>query len=320
MEAWDHRPNINMAKPTTDFDAVKRAHLKSDWTETKIEQLARCNADPLYFMENFMRIQHPTRGALPFTPYDFQRRMIKGMHEHRQTIVMAARQCGKTTCSTGYLLWRGMFIPDSTILVLANKYSQALEIMERVRFAYENLPNHIRAGQTEYNKGNISFDNGSRIISRATAPDAARGLSLSLLYLDEFSYVQPNKQVSFWTSVLPTLATGGDCIITSTPKNDEDIFAQLWKGAEDNLDLNGNEFPDGIGKNGFFSIKVPWWEHPDRDEEWARQNRELLGDARFAQEYACVQHHTTINIQDLSSKNFVQNIGDLYSLLALGDK
>lgn len=87
-----------------------------------------------------------------------------------------------TTCAAAYILWRAMFVPDSTILITANKLVQALEIMDRIRFTYENLPNHIRAGVTEYNKGSIAFDNGSRIVSRATASDAGRGLSISLLY------------------------------------------------------------------------------------------------------------------------------------------
>jgi Terminase large subunit, T4likevirus-type, N-terminal/Terminase RNaseH-like domain len=269
----------------TDLDIVKRAHAKTDWTEQRLQELLMCQDEPLYFIENFVRLQHPTRGALPFKPYEFQKRMVVAMQQHRFTIIMAARQCGKTSCTSAYLTWRALFIPDSTILVVANKFSQALEVMERVRYCYENLPNHIRAGVTEYNKSNISFDNGSRIIARATSSDAGRGLAVSLLYVDELCYIQPNKQKEFWTSIQPTLAEGGSCIITSTPKNDEDIFAQLWKGAIDNVDEYGNENDQAVGKNGFFAVKVPWWEHPDRDEEWARPFRESLGEARFRQEF-----------------------------------
>jgi hypothetical protein len=87
-----------------------------------------------------------------------------------------------TTCAAGYLLWRAMFTPDTTILITANKLVQALEIMDRIRFAYQNLPDYIRAGVVEYNKGTISFDNGSKIVSRATSADAGRGLSITLLY------------------------------------------------------------------------------------------------------------------------------------------
>ena len=274
-----------MPQSLSDLDVIKRAHLKTDWTESKMEELLACGEDAMYFMESFMQIQHPTRGALPFSPYVYQRRMVAAMQEHRFSILMTGRQLGKTTCAAGFLTWKAMFIPDTTILVVANKFNQALEVMERVRYCYENLPNHIRAGVTEYNKSNISFDNGSRIIARATSADAGRGLSVSLLYCDEFAFVPPNKQKEFWTSIQPTLAEGGSCVITSTPKNDEDIFAQLWKGAEDNLDEFGNEIAGGVGKNGFFAVKVPWYEHPDRDEEWARPFRESLGEARFRQEF-----------------------------------
>ena len=74
---------------------------------------------------------------------------------------MLGRQMGKTTVAAGYLLWFAMFKPDSTILVAAHKAAGAQEIMQRIRYAYESIPNHIRAGVVEYNKGSITFDNGS---------------------------------------------------------------------------------------------------------------------------------------------------------------
>lgn len=208
-----------------------------------------------------------------------------------------------TTVAAGYLLWKAMFTPDTTILVTANKLNQALEIMDRIRFAYENLPNHIRAGVKEYNKGTIAFDNDSKIVARATSSDAGRGLSISLLYCDEFAFVPPNKATDFWTSIQPVLSTGGSCIITSTPKSDEDQFAQIWKGAIDNVDEFGNPRKDNLGRNGFYAVKVPWSAHPERDEEWARPFRESLGEARFRQEFECdfvTDDETLINPLTLS--------------------
>lgn len=267
--------------------AIKAPNSTSDYSDRDVEDLARCVDSPLFFMRSFMMVQHPIHGSVPFIPYDCQERIINGIHGHRFTIVLTSRQQGKTTCASGYLLWRAMFVPDTIILVTANKYLQALEIMERIRYAYENLPNHIRAGAIEYNKGSITFDNRSRIIARATASDAGRGLAITLLYLDEFAFVPPNKQKEFWASIQPVLSTGGSCIITSTPKNDEDQFAQIWHGANNNTDDFGNPLPGSVGRNGFFPIISPWWEHPERDEVWATPFRESLGEARFRQEFAC---------------------------------
>jgi hypothetical protein len=192
-----------------------------------------------------------------------------------------------TTCAQGYILWRAMFVPDSTILITANTYNMALEIMERIRYAYENVPNHIRDGVREYNKGSIVFSNGSRIISRATTPNAGRGLSISLLFIDEFAAIHNKMAARFWTSIRPTLATGGSCIITSTPQNDEDQFSEIWHGANNNHDAHGNLNPGGVGINGFYATMVPWYEHPDRDEKWAETERAAIGEAKFSQEHEC---------------------------------
>lgn len=153
-----------------------------------------------------------------------------------------------TTCAAGFILWKAMFEPDTTILIAANKLAQALEIMDRIRFAYENMEdyNWLRAGIVEYNKGTISFDNGSKIIARATTADAGRGLSITLLYLDEFAFVRPNMASEFWTAIQPTLSTGGHCIVTSTPNNDEDQFAQIWHGANQIFDDYGQELPKAL--------------------------------------------------------------------------
>ena len=73
-----------------------------------------------------------------------------------------ARQTGKTTCAAGYLLWYAMFHPDTLILIAAHKYQGAQDIMQRVRFAYEECPDYIRCGVTSYNKGSMDFDNGPK--------------------------------------------------------------------------------------------------------------------------------------------------------------
>lgn len=87
-----------------------------------------------------------------------------------------------TTCACTFLLWKAIFNEDQTILIAANKMSSALEIMSRIRYIYEELPQYMKPGVKVYNKSSIEFDNNSRIISRATTPDAGRGLSVSLLY------------------------------------------------------------------------------------------------------------------------------------------
>ena len=102
---------------------------------------------------------------------------------------------------------------------------------------------------------------------------------------DEFAFVRPTIAREFWTSISPTLATGGKCIITSTPNSDEDQFAFLWKGANKCQDEFGNSTELGI--NGFRAFRSYWNEHPDRDQAWADEQRAQLGEDRFRREMRC---------------------------------
>jgi hypothetical protein len=267
---------------------IKTAYVAQRWTEKEIEELLGCQDPkngPHYFLDRFFYIQHPTKGKLRYEPFDYQRRLINSYHDHRFNVNLLPRQTGKTTTAAGYLLWYAMFVPDSTVLVAAHKYTGAQEIMSRIRYAYELCPDHIRCGVKSYNKQSIEFDNGSRIVAQTTTPTTGRGMSLSLLYADEFAFVEPNIATEFWTSISPTLATGGKAIITSTPNSDEDQFATIWKEANKRFDEFGNE--TSIGKNGFAPFRAYWNEHPDRDQAWADEEKSRIGEERFRREHDC---------------------------------
>ena len=269
-----------------DNEFVRSAHKKVPMTEDQMREFAKC-ADPVtgykYFMEHYFYIQHPMKGQMLYEPFEFQSRMIANFNESRYSISIISRQCGKTTSAGGYLLWYAMFIPDSTILIAAHQYTGAQEIMQRIRYAYELCPMWLKAGVEVYNQGNIDFDNKSRIVARATTEKTGRGMSLTVLYLDEFAFVRPTIAREFWTAISPTLATGGKCIITSTPNSDDDQFANIWKQANKKIDEFGNE--QKVGINGFSPFFATWREHPERDEKWASEERAKIGEERFRREH-----------------------------------
>lgn len=264
-----------------------------------------------------MKIQHPTEGSIDFEPYDYQRELIEVYAFNRSSIAMLPRQSGKTTCAAGFLLWKAMFSPDSTILVAAHQYSGASEIMQRIRFAYEEFPDFLRAGVMEYNKGTITFDNGSRIISAATTEKTGRGLALSLIYLDEFAFVEPRMAQEFWTALAPTLSTGGSCIITSTPNSETDQFAEIWQDANKIYDEFGNIRPDGLGINDFKSFTIDWKDvpRPETLEEFERKMRAQLGEDRWLREFECqfISFEETlisgVFLKDLGGMDPVKNVG-----------
>jgi hypothetical protein len=303
-----------MSKPLSNSPSlVKNPYTKTVFkTDKELQDFIKC-CDPdtgyLYFMDNFFMIQHPTKGSMVYHPWPYQKRLIETYHNYRYSISLMPRQSGKSTSAAGYLLWYAMFVPDSTILVAAHKYTGAQEIMQRIRYAYENCPDHIKAGVTTYNKGSLDFENGSRIVSATTTENTGRGMSITLLYLDEFAFVRPSIAKEFWTAITPTLSTGGKAIITSTPNSDEDQFAYIWKGANKTEDDFGNTTE--VGVNGFRAYRAHWSEQPGRDDKWAAEMKSQLGEDRFNREIGCefiIADETLINPNTLIAMEGIEPV------------
>lgn len=163
-------------------DFIKKPNSHDSYTPDQLYDIDMCEQDPFYFIEKFVKVQHPTKGSLPLILYPFQRDMINAFHNYGKVIALTGRQLGKTTTASSYLLWRAMFRDDTKILIAANKHKAALEVMARIKYAYEECPDYIKAGCKKFNESSIFFDNGSQIEAIATTPDAARGKSLTLLY------------------------------------------------------------------------------------------------------------------------------------------
>lgn len=258
----------------------KKAHMEEVFTKFEINEIRRCHSDPLYFIENYVKIQHPVRGDILFSPYEYQKRMVDNFHNNRFNIAMLPRQCGKTTIAAAYLLWYAMFNMDKTILIAAHQFSGASEIMLRIYHAYQAMPDFIRCGAMTENKQSLSFDNGSRIVATATTEKTGRGMAISLIYMDEFAFVDRRIAEALWASIAPTLSTGGSCIITSTPNHTDDLFATIWRGAND----NGG---DCVGTNDYMPYTVEWDEIPGRDEDFRAKMTAQLGESKFRREYEC---------------------------------
>ena len=212
---------------------------------------------------------------------------------------------GKTTVIAAYLLWYACFKDDKNVLVASNKNTNAMDIMSRIIYAYEELPDWLKPGAKYATKHSLEFDNGSAIRSQATTASTGRGSAVSLLMLDELAFVPRRIQDEMWTSVAPTLSNGGSCIISSTPNGDQDLFAKLWRVSE--LELEADDLA-------FKNLFVEWHEHPDRDDTFRRSMIAKIGELKFRQEYACVSGDTFINIE-YDGKPQKITIGDLYELL-----
>lgn len=299
---------------------IKKAGDVCDLTAEQLTEIHRCMygyddpilgrrlSGPVYFARNYARIQHPKKGDISFEMYPFQERMIDLYLNNNKVIVLASRQVGKTTVAMAFLLWYAIFVPNKTILIAANRNKNAMEIIDKIQYCYEYLPLWMKPGVEDdgWNKHECKFDNKSRIISDATSGSTGRGFSISLLYLDEFAFVAPNVQEEFWTSILPTLSTGGAAIITSTPNGAVDKFATIWRGAIHDSNTNGVQF---------VPMQVHWDEPPGRNEKFKQDHIAMLGELKWRQEYECCGAGTLLTVQDAEGNMFDISMQELYHLL-----
>ena len=251
---------------------VKRDGVQHNFTEEEIKEYVKCGKDPVYFCKNYLKVISLDQGLVPFRLYPYQEKMFNHFISNLFSIVLACRQSGKSIRSVGHLLWYACFHSEKTIAILANKGATAREMLARVTLMLENLPFFLQPGCKALNKGSIEFSNNSRIIAAATSGSSIRGMSVNLLFLDEFAFVERANE--FYTSTYPVISAGKDTkvIITSTANGIGNTFHKIWEGAVQKV-------------NEFVPFTVNWYDVPGRDEEWKKQTIANTSQLQFDQEF-----------------------------------
>ena len=238
------------------------------------QEYIKCATDPVHFFRKYCYINHPLKGRILFHLYPFQESVLSDFRDHRFNIINKSRQLGISTLVAGYSLWSMLFSKDKTILCIATKQETARGMVEKVQFMYENLPSWLKGNQKPISNNKLSFklSNNSQIVATSAASDAGRSYAVSLLLVDEAAFIEGIDKI--YTSIKPTIATGGRIIALSSPNGVGNWFHRMCVDAE-------------IGKNDFYYIKLPWNLHPDRNDKWEATERANMSPREFAQEYEC---------------------------------
>ena len=242
------------------------------------QEYIKCATDPVHFFRKYCYITHPVKGRVLFHLYPFQETTLTDFRAHRFSIVNKSRQLGISTLVAGYALWTMLFNKDKTVLCIATKQETAKGMVEKVQFMYNNLPSWLRGNQKPIsdNKLSLKLANNSQIVATSAASDAGRSYAVSLLLIDEAAFIEGIDKI--YTSIKPTIATGGGIIALSSPNGIGNWFHKMYTEAQ-------------IGKNDFWPIELKWDLHPDRvapiDAGWEERERANMSPREFAQEYDC---------------------------------
>ena len=251
---------------------IKRAGVETSYTEEELLEYQKCSEDPCHFIENYCQIISLDEGLVPFKLRGYQESLIEHFNENRFSVVLAARQSGKSITSCAYLLWYLLFTPEVTVAILANKGAIAREMVSRIVTMLETVPFFLQPGVKILNKGNIEFGNDSKLVAAATSSSSIRGMSINMLYLDEFAFVEDAE--TFYTATYPVITSGKNSkvIITSTANGVGNMFHKIYESA-----VHGN--------SEYKSYLISWFDVPGRDEEWKKQTIANTSEAQFEQEY-----------------------------------
>lgn len=254
---------------------LKGLHVKLDLTKEQLDEYIKCANDVIYFTKKYVKIVHVDLGLIPFNLRDYQEDLIEKFRNNRFVICKMARQTGKSVTTIAYMLWFILFHSDKNVAVLANKQSLAIELLDRLKLAYEHLPWFLQQGVVTWNKTKIEIENGSKIMAAATSSSSVRGNSFSCIFLDEFAHIRPKLAEEFFASVYPTISSGQttQVIIVSTPKG-MNHFYKIWQDAV-------------AGINSYVTAEVHYSRVPGRDTAWKEREIANTSARQFAQEHDC---------------------------------
>ena len=251
---------------------VKRAGVETKYTDEELQEYIKCSNNPVHFIESYCSIISLDEGLVKFKLRGYQQNLIEHYDDNRFNVVLASRQSGKSITSCAYLLWYLLFNPEVTVAVLANKGVIAREMISRIVTMLESVPFFLQPGVKILNKGNIEFGNDSKVVAAATSSSSIRGLSINLLYLDEFAFVENAEE--FYTSTYPVVTSGKNSkvIITSTANGVGNMFYKIYESAVQK-------------QSEYKHFTINWFDVPGRDEEWKKQTIANTSETQFEQEY-----------------------------------
>lgn len=120
----------------------------------------------------------------------------------------------------------------------------------------------------------IELENGSRIISLPAKSQATVGYTADMLILDEAKIIPDD----LYRSVRPMLATTqGRMIALTTPLGQRGWFYEAWQQCEE-AQRKGEKSP-------YRTFKRTCWDCPRLDREFIEQERKMIGEYWFRQEY-----------------------------------
>ena len=116
---------------------LKPANTVIEYTDEMVAEYVKCKLDPIYFIENYVKVVHPDRGVVNMVLHEYQKRMIETYHNNRFSLGLTARQMGKCCCK------------DTKVVVRCKSSKQSYQLTLGEFYEWQRF---IKAGGTIFGK------------------------------------------------------------------------------------------------------------------------------------------------------------------------
>lgn len=195
-------------------------------------------------------------------PDEWQERVLRS--DSKRILLNCSRQAGKSTTCAALAISQAIYDPG-LVLLIAPAMRQSQELFKRVLEVHRELSDVPKIVQESALR--LELSNGSRVIALPGNNDAnIRGFSgAKTVIIDEASRVDD----ALFAAIRPMLATTrGRMICLSTPYGKRGWWYEAWAHGE-----------------GWERVQVTAYDCPRIDPEWLADERRLIGDWQFRQEF-----------------------------------
>ncbi len=185
----------------------------------------------------------------------------------QRLLLLCSRQAGKSTTTAVLALHTALYQDESLVLLLSPSLRQSGELFRKLAGFYADLGRPVPPVQET--ALSLTLANGSRVVSLPASPETIRGYSgVRLLVIDEAAMVPDD----LFVAVNPMLAVSrGRLVCLSTPLGQRGWFHEAWTEAT----------------AAWERVRVTAWDCPRIAREFLEEQKQLLGERWFRQEYEC---------------------------------
>jgi len=281
-------------KDQQEAERERQALAAQEAAERVLEEEApppECVTDPLAWVEWARpHIEDDQRGLVPFEPFDFQVDLIRAFARGEMWAIPKSSQVGATTgLIAGGFCHQLLFRQEATGIpfhghIVANKREVAVDrLLQIAKTALSTA--RLTASQRERLRGINPLTHNSAIyyyteegqnyiVAHSSAPSETRSFAGNAALFEEVAYMPYAEEA--WRSVTRMVKDPGNfpLFAVSTYAGDGDFFCHLVDEAK------------SIGLN---CLPLTWRARPDRDEQWAKAMKALMGEREFREEHELIR-------------------------------